>query len=117
MSARTRISLLGALAAAAVMLPAHAAREGQRPDRMLMPSSTVHTGASTYADHQLAADLVAAISADRAMSGATVTAVVKDGRITLSGSAKDVAQAARVERIAREIGAHPVSAQIDIQGG
>ena len=92
-------------------------REKERPDRMLMPSSTVHTGASTYADQQLAADLVAAISADRAMSGATVTAVVKDGRITLSGSAKDVAQAARAERIAREIAPRSVTARIDIQGG
>jgi len=116
MDARMRISL-GALLAAATVLPALAVPDSHRADRMVMPSSVVHTGTSTYDDQQLAADLVAAISADRAMNGATITAVVKDGRITLSGSAKDLAQAARAERIARAISARPVTAQIDIQGG
>ena len=115
MDARMRISLAALLAAS--VLPALAVPELQRADRMVMPSSVVHTGTSTYDDQQLAADLVAAISADRAMNGATITAVVKDGRITLSGSAKDLAQAARAERIARAISARPVTAQIDIQGG
>jgi osmotically-inducible protein OsmY len=112
--------LLAAVLAATALAgpPAHAARSGRALDPMTVPSTAVHTGAATYADHQMASDLVAAISADRAMSGSTVTVVVKDGRVTLSGSAQDAAQAARAERIAGEIaGRSKVDGKLDIQGG
>jgi osmotically-inducible protein OsmY len=112
------LSLAAIAVASAFALPAAAARDGGRIDPMVVPSNTVHTGAATYNDHQLASDVVAAISADRSMSGATVTVVVTDGRITLSGSAKDVAQAARAEQIATEIaGGGRVEGKLDIQGG
>jgi osmotically-inducible protein OsmY len=104
--------------AAAIALPTHAARDERRIDPMTIPSNSVHTGAATYGDQQLASDLVSAISADRAMSGTTMTAVVKDGRITLSGSAKDLSQAARAEKIAKDIaGGRKVEGKLDIQGG
>jgi osmotically-inducible protein OsmY len=104
--------------ASAIALPALAARDERRIDPMMVPSSAVHTGAATYSDQQLASDLVSAISADRAMSGTTMTAVVKDGRITLSGSAKDLSQAARAEKIAKDIaGSRKVEGKLDIQGG
>ena len=110
-------TILAAALAAAVALPAAAAIGDRRTDLMNMPSNAVHTGAATYDDQQLASDVVAAVSADRAMNGATMTVVVKDGRITLSGSAKDVAQAARAEKIARDITGLPVTGRLDIQGG
>jgi osmotically-inducible protein OsmY len=104
--------------AALAALPSHAARDERRIDTMVIPSSTVHIGATTYADQQLASDIVTAISADRGMSGTTITAVVKEGRITLSGSAKDVSQASRAEKIARDVaGAREVHGKLDIQGG
>jgi osmotically-inducible protein OsmY len=107
------VCLLGA----SVALPAVAARDA-RIDAMVAPSNAVHTGAETYGDQQLAADVVAAISADRAMSGSTVTVVVQDGRITLSGSVKDIAQAARAEKIARDVtGGRRVEGALDVQGG
>lgn len=117
MKTRTGI-LLAAMLGAFAALSSLAARDERRVDAMLMPSNTVHTGAATYSDQQLASDIVAAISADRAMNGTTVTVVVKDGRITLSGSAKDVAQAARAEKLARDVaGARQVEGKLDIQGG
>lgn len=110
--------VFAAAVAAAIAFPSLAARDERRIDQLIIPSNTVHTGAATYADQQLASDIVAAISADRAMSGTTVTVVVKDGHITLSGSAKDVAQAARVEKIAADVaGARQVVGKLDIQGG
>lgn len=119
MKANLRPEFLFAIAvAAAIALPAHAARDERRIDPMMVPSSAVHTGAATYGDQQLASDLVSAISADRAISGTTMTAVVKDGRITLSGSTKDLSQAARIEKIAKDIaGGRKVEGRLDIQGG
>jgi osmotically-inducible protein OsmY len=117
MKSRTAI-LLAAMLGATTALPSWAAREDRRVDAMVMPSNTVHTGAATYSDQQLASDIVAAISADRAMSGTTITVVAKDGRITLNGSAKDIAQAARAEKLARDIaGPRQVVGKLDIQGG
>jgi osmotically-inducible protein OsmY len=108
------LALVGALAA----LPLQAARDTQRIDSMVLPSNTVHTGAETLDDHQLASDVVAAISADRSLSGSSMTVVVKNGRITLSGSAKDAAQAARAEKVASDLaGGRPVDSRLDIQGG
>jgi osmotically-inducible protein OsmY len=104
--------------AAVTALPSLAAFDDGRIDVMTLPSNLVHTGAASYSDQQLASDIVAAVSADRAMSGVTLTVVVTDGRITLSGSAKDVAQAAGAERIARDVaGARQVDGRLDIQGG
>lgn len=114
---RSAVFLVTALTAVAA-LPSLASRDERRIDPMTFPSNTVHTGAATYDDQQLASDIVSAFSADRAMSGTTLTVVVKDGRITLNGSAKDVAQAARAERIARDVaGARQVEGKLDIQGG
>jgi osmotically-inducible protein OsmY len=107
-----------ALAMAAGALTAEAARDERRIDPMTLPSNLVHTGASTYEDHQLASDVVAAISADRSLSGTNITVVVKDGRITLSGSAKDLSQASRAEKIASDLaGGQPVHSRLDVQGG
>jgi osmotically-inducible protein OsmY len=118
MNAISRTGIAATAVALVVALPAGAARDAQRIDPMTLPSSTVHTGAATYSDQQLASDVVSAISADPTLSGATITVVVKDGGITLSGSAKDLSQAARAEKIANDIsGGRPVAGKLDIQGG
>jgi osmotically-inducible protein OsmY len=107
-----------AMIAAALALPSFAAREARPIDPMMVPTNTVHSGAHTYDDHQLASDIVAALNGDRALNGTAITVVAKDGRVTLSGSAKDLAQAARAERVAREAaGASPVGGKLDVQGG
>jgi osmotically-inducible protein OsmY len=46
------------------------------------------------------------------------TVVVKDGQILLGGSEKDVAQAARAQRIVRAAaGKRPIVAMLDVHGG
>jgi osmotically-inducible protein OsmY len=103
---------------ALVALPAYAAFDEPRIDPMTLPSNAVHTGAATFEDHQLASDIVSAISADPAMAGATLTVVVQDGRITMSGSARDIAQVARAEKIANDIArGRRVEGKLDVQGG
>lgn len=111
-------SICAATLAAILAFPTQSASDEKRVDRMIIPSNSVHTGAATYNDQQMASDLVAAFTADRMMSGTTVTVVVGEGRITLSGSARDVAQAARAEQIAADIaGIGNVEGKLDIQGG
>jgi hypothetical protein len=122
-STLTRIASRGAIAcaalvAAALALPSHAARDARSIDPMMVPTNTVHSGAHSYDDHQLVSQIVAALNADASLNGTAITVVAKDGRITLSGSAKDIAQAARAERIARDIaGARAVGGKLDVQGG
>jgi osmotically-inducible protein OsmY len=118
MNAIRRIGCLAAAAALVMVWPATAASDERPIDPMTLPSSTVHTGAATYNDQQMASDVVSAISSDPTLSGATITVIVNDGRITLSGSAKDLAQAARAEKLATDIsGGRPVAGKLDIQGG
>jgi osmotically-inducible protein OsmY len=118
MNAISRAGCLAAAVALVVVLPAAAASDERPIDPMTLPSSTVHTGAATYSDQQMASDVVAAISSDPTLSGATITVFVNEGRITMSGSAKDLAQAARAEKLARDIsGGSPVAGKLDIQGG
>jgi osmotically-inducible protein OsmY len=114
---RTGFALATALAAV-VALPSFAARDPRAIDPMMVPTNTVHSGARTYDDHRLASDIVTALNNDRSLNGTSITVVAQDGRVTLSGSAKDLAQAARVERIARDIaGARAVTGKLDTQGG
>jgi osmotically-inducible protein OsmY len=111
------LALASALACA-VAMPLRAARDGARIDPLHVPSNTVHTGASTYADHELASEIVAALNRDRTLNGTSVTVVAKDGRVSLSGSARDVAQAARAEKVVRDIaGARAVAGRLDVAGG
>jgi osmotically-inducible protein OsmY len=107
-----------ALVATALALPSHAAREARTIDPMMVPTNTVHSGAHSYDDHELVSQIVAALNGDTSLNGSAITVVAKDGRVTLSGSAKDLAQAARAERLARDIaGARAVGGKLDVQGG
>lgn len=105
-----------AVVTAALAFPVGAAREGATAP--WVPSNVVHSGAATYDDHALASEIVAAVHADPGLNGVALTLVARDGRVTLSGSASDVAQAARAERLVREIaGEREVRGRLDIAGG
>ena len=68
-----------------------------------LPAGAVHGGYVTFEDQQLLSDAVAAYSDDRRLDGSTVTIVANHGALTVSGSAKSVDQAARMERIAKQV--------------
>ena len=79
--------------------------------------SAIHSGAANPADDALAHAVARAIAAERAMEGATVTVTARDGRVNLSGSAQNLAQAHRAEQVAREVaGVASVSGTLDPQG-
>jgi osmotically-inducible protein OsmY len=85
---------------------------------LMTPSDAFHSGGASASDDDLAARVATALSQDSVMYGATVTVVANQGRISLSGSAKNEQQAARAESIAREIaGPASVSGTLDAQGG
>ncbi len=89
-------------------------------DRYAMGTNSVHSGGMTYEDQLLADRIAAAIAADRQLSepGITATVVANNGRVSLNGSAKDVTQAARAEKIASDIaGRANVSGTLDSQPG
>jgi osmotically-inducible protein OsmY len=118
MNAISRTGCVAAAVALVMVWPTSAAGDDRPIDPMTLPSSTVHTGAATYSDQQMASDVVSAISSDPTLSGATITVIVNEGRSTLSGSAKDLAQASRAEKLARDVsGGRPVAGKLDIQGG
>src|SRR5437762_881447 len=67
------------------------------------PSGAIHGGAVTAADEALLSDAVAAFAADRRLDGSTVTLVANNGELKLNGSAKDEAQATRMEMLAKKV--------------
>ena len=80
-------------------------------------ASAIHSGASNLADERLAHAVAEAIASERALDGATVTISARDGRVSLSGSARSLAQAHRVEEVARSVaGVTAVSGTLDPQG-
>jgi len=84
-----------------------------------MNGSNVHSGGMTYEDAVLADKIASALANDRKLSepGITATVVANNGRVSLNGSAKDITQAARAERIASDIaGRGNVSGTLDSQG-
>jgi osmotically-inducible protein OsmY len=89
-----------------------------RSDRLLAPTSAIHSGAANSSDQALADAVADALKADPGMYGATATVSAKDGRVALSGSAKNLQQAARAEQVARRVaGVGSVSGTLDAQGG
>ena len=81
--------------------------------------NNIHSGGMTYDDQLLADRIASALRNDRKLSepGITATGAVNNGRVSLSGSAKDTAQAARAEQIASDIaGRGNVSGTLEAQG-
>ena len=89
-------------------------------DRYALGGNNIHSGGMTYDDQVLADRIASALASDRKLSepGVTATVVANNGRVSLNGSAKDVAQAARAEKIASDIaGRANVSGTLDSQPG
>jgi hypothetical protein len=80
------------------------------------PSGAVHGGYVAYEDEKLLSDAVGALSSDRRMNGSTVTLVAKNGELIMNGTANDVAQASRMERIAKQVSGGRVTAWFDQPG-
>lgn len=89
-----------------------------RSDRLLAPTNAIHSGAADPSDQALADAVADAFRGDPALYGATATVSAKNGRVALSGSAKNLQQAARAEQVARHVaGVASVSGTLDAQGG
>ena len=87
-------------------------------DRLLASPNAIHSGAGNASDQALADSVADAFRSDPGLYGATATVSAKDGRVALSGSAKNLQQAARAEQVARHVaGVASVSGTLDAQGG
>ena len=125
MKARYVISIATGLVLAMGAAQAHdRAKRAERYDATPYASgalpNAIHSGAMSYDDQILVDKVASALANDRQLQrpGITATVTAKDGQISLSGSADRVSQAARAEKIARDIaGAGNVSGTLSTQGG
>jgi osmotically-inducible protein OsmY len=115
---------LGVAAVAFAMGTAQAHDDSKRvytiPSAPVTSDSAIHSGARNVDDAALADSIAAAFAADRTLSktaGFVATVSAKNGRVSLSGSAKTAEQAAKAEKIASDIaGRANVSGTLDISG-
>ncbi len=110
---KTRI-LCGLAAAAAVLaLPAQAhgwfhhhdanrTSYNSEPATPMADGSPIHTAANNPDDQALADRVADALRDARGLNGATVTVAANDGRVTLAGAAANIADAYRIQNIAKE---------------
>jgi hypothetical protein len=114
-----KATLCGLAAAAVLAFPAQARFLHWHDSAYRGPAENhaIHT-AATNPDDQLLADHVAdALRADPTLADTTVTVAVNNGRVNLSGSARDTQLAYRAERIASAVaGRGNVSGTLDPQG-
>jgi osmotically-inducible protein OsmY len=115
---------LGAAALALAIGTAQANDSAKRvyniPSAPVTSDSAIHSGARNMDDAALADQIAAAFAADRTLSktaGFVATVTARNGRVSLSGSAKNAEQAAKAEKIASDIaGRANVSGTLDISG-
>jgi osmotically-inducible protein OsmY len=87
-------------------------------ERLLVPTDAIHSGGMSASDEALAGAVAQALASDPGLYGATATVVANNGQIMLSGSAKNVQQAARAEQLAKRVaGVTAVSGTLDAQEG
>lgn len=67
------------------------------------PFSNIHGGWVAPGDDVLLGNAVAALQSAPDMNGMTVTMVAKNGELIVDGVANDMAQAARIDRIAKNV--------------
>ena len=96
----------------------HHWRQGQPATaRSMSDDGAIHWGAGNPADQALADAVADAFRHDPALSGATVTIVANNGRVSLAGSSKSLQQSARAETVARHVaGVMSVSGTLDPMG-
>lgn len=110
---KTRILCGLAAVAAAFTLPAQAAwfhhhHDADRtsyqsePGTPMVDGSPIHTAANNPDDQALADHVADALRDARGLNGATVTVAVNNGRVSLAGAAANIADAYRIQNIAKE---------------
>ena len=115
-----KATLCGLAAAAVLALPAQARffHGHDSAYRGAAEDNAIHTAASNPDDQALAERVADALRADPTLYDTTVTVAANNGRVSLSGSAKDTQLAYRAERIASAVaGRGRVSGTLDPQGG
>lgn len=126
-STPARIAALAALALATAPAFAHEGRwhifnghshqGAYLTDRIAEPSNAIHSGALDPSDQALADSVADAFQRDPALYGATATISAKNGRVSLSGSSKNVEQSAHAEMVARRVaGVGSVTGTLDPMG-
>jgi hypothetical protein len=81
------------------------------------PGSSIHGGWVNPGDDQLLGDALAALSAERDLNNVNLTIVAKNGELIVNGVARDSSQAARMERIMKQVAAGRVTTQWTTQLG
>lgn len=93
-----------ALTAAALAFAAGAAQAQYLDTTVAAHSNHIHGGAMALEDQALLAEVMNALATDRELKqGVTATVVVTNGKVTLSGSSETTIQAARAEKLAKDI--------------
>ena len=83
----------------------------------IRPSGAIHGGAVTLEDERLLGEAVSALASDRTLDNMTITMVAKNGELIVNGVAKDLQQAARIERNLKNVAAGRVSSRFTTQTG
>src|SRR5215831_11535347 len=116
---------LTAVAAAAFALPAqahgwfhHDTNRTSYNSETVTPTgdgSPIHTAASNPDDQMIADRVADALRSYHGLNGATVTVAVNDGRVSLAGAAANVADAYRIQSIAKNAAGpgHVVAGNVD----
>jgi osmotically-inducible protein OsmY len=90
-------------AAAALAFTAGSAQAFHTEKGAIAPTNNIHGGAVTVEDQVLLDQVMTALATDRQLQqGVTATVVVKDGKVTMNGSADSLTQAARAEKLAKD---------------
>lgn len=109
---RSRHILAGTLVALGCTLPAWAQVQGSSSTALALrngntsitgTTATDSASAAAATDQQLLGDVVAALAADPALEGASIDVRVEEGRVTLNGVAKDMAQQQQARAIADRV--------------
>jgi len=81
------------------------------------PSGPIHGGWVAPGDDKLLADAVAALDAQPNLNNINVTMVAKNGELIVNGIANDVQQAARMDRILKDVAGGRVTSMWSSQLG
>jgi hypothetical protein len=81
------------------------------------PFSNIHGGWVAPGDDVLLGNAVAALQSEPGLNNMTVTMVAKNGELIVDGVANDLAQAARIERIAKRVANGHVTSRFTTQMG
>ena len=111
---------LTAMAAFGLAIGAAQAHDPLKYTTTYVPNSgsAIHSGGMSAEDTALADAVAAALASDAKLkTGITATVSAKNGRVSLSGSAKDYSLAARAEKVASDVaGRANVSGTLDGEG-